>query len=47
VVALDLESGNVLWKHPLPSPPVPWAMAVNREGRVVVTLENGLVLCFG
>ena len=47
VIALKLEDGKVLWSQPLPSPAVTWGMAVDRDGRVIVTLENGQVLCFG
>ena len=47
LVAFDLEDGKELWTQPLPAPPVPWGLAVNRDGRVIVTLESGKVLCFG
>ncbi len=47
VVALDLKDGKVLWSQPVSSPPVPWGLAVERNGNVIVTLENGQVLCFG
>jgi len=47
VVALSLADGGVLWSQPLPAPPVEWGVAVDRDGRVVVTLEDGQVLCFG
>jgi outer membrane protein assembly factor BamB len=47
VTAVDLNSGELLWSHVLPSAPVPWGMCVNRTGGVVLTLEDGQVLCFG
>lgn len=47
LAALSLEDGRVLWKQPLPAAPVAWGLAVNREGKVIVTLEGGRVLCFG
>jgi outer membrane protein assembly factor BamB len=47
LIALGLKDGAVLWKQPLPAPPVSWGVAVNREGKVIVTLEGGRVLCFG
>jgi outer membrane protein assembly factor BamB len=47
IVALDFKNGEVLWSQPVPSPPVPWGLAVDRNGNVVVSLENGQVLCFG
>jgi outer membrane protein assembly factor BamB len=45
VSALSPTTGYVLWSHPLPTSPVTWGMAVDREGRIVVTLEDGQVLC--
>ncbi|MCF7973213.1 MAG: PQQ-binding-like beta-propeller repeat protein [Phycisphaerae bacterium] len=47
VQAVDLGSGKSLWRHTLPAAPVPWGLAVNREGSVLLTLINGQVLCFG
>lgn len=47
LTALDLTSGKQLWSQPLPVPPVPWGIAVGRGGQVVVTLEDGQVVCFG
>ncbi len=47
VVALNLRDGSLLWRQPLPSAPVPWGLAVDREGRVIVTLDDGHVICFG
>jgi outer membrane protein assembly factor BamB len=47
IIALSLQDGSVLWTQPLPAPPVPWGLAVDRDGRVIVSLETGHVLCFG
>jgi outer membrane protein assembly factor BamB len=47
VIALRPADGEVLWKHALPAAPVPWGLALTRAGRVIVTLEDGRVLCFG
>jgi len=47
IVVLNLQDGKMLWSKPLPSAPVPWGLAVDRDGRIVVTLEDGQVLCFG
>ncbi|UCC98006.1 MAG: PQQ-binding-like beta-propeller repeat protein [Phycisphaerales bacterium] len=47
IVALNLKDGAPLWSQSLPASPVPWGLAVDREGRAVVTLEDGRVLCFG
>ena len=47
VTALELRSGKRLWSQTLPSAPVPWGMAVDGTGRVVLTLVDGQVLCIG
>ena len=47
VTGLDLNNGKPLWSHPLPMPPVPWGIAVDRGGHVIVTLKDGQVMCLG
>lgn len=47
VKALNLKDGKELWTKKLPASPVLWGMAVDGEGRVVLTLENGQIVCFG
>jgi len=47
VGALNLQDGELLWAHDLPCSPIPWGLAVDRDGRVIVALEDGQVLCFG
>ncbi len=47
LVAMDPTSGVIQWRQPLPTPPVPWGLAVDGAGRVVTTLIGGRVLCFG
>ncbi|NQT02925.1 MAG: hypothetical protein HQ580_12935, partial [Planctomycetes bacterium] len=47
IVALNLKDGSVLWSENISSSPVNWGLAVDRDGRVIVTLEDGQVLCFG
>ena len=39
--------GGVLWSHSLPAAPVEWGLAIDKEGRAVVTLTDGRILCFG
>lgn len=36
-----------LWAVVLPDTPVRWGMAVDRQGRVIVVLKDGRVLCYG
>ena len=45
LLALDLQDGKPLWTQPLPAAPIPWGLAVDRDGRVVVSLENGGIVC--
>jgi len=47
VVVLNLKDGRILWSRPVPSPPVLWGLAVDSDGRIIVTLEDGKVMCFG
>ena len=49
ITAVDINSGKNFWKRPavLESQLVPWGMAVDRDGRVVVTLIDGQLMCFG
>ncbi len=47
VIALNLQDGRILWSEAVPSAPVPWGLAVDCDGRTIVTLEDGKVLCFG
>jgi len=47
IVALSLADGAKLWSRPLPAAPVTWGLAIDRDGRVIVSLEDGKVLCFG
>ncbi|MHC4302194.1 MAG: outer membrane protein assembly factor BamB family protein [Planctomycetota bacterium] len=46
IVALDLNKGSRLWTQPLPISPIPWGIAADGKGRVVVTLKGGQLLCF-
>ncbi len=46
IAALALDGGKVLWKHELPASPVGWGIAVDRDGRILVSLQDGRVACF-
>jgi outer membrane protein assembly factor BamB len=46
LAALEIKTGNVLWKHPLPAGPVRWGVAIDRNGRALVSLRDGRILCF-
>jgi hypothetical protein len=47
LVAQNAAGDKELWKQPLPSEPVRWAIAVDARSRIVITLRNGQALCFG
>lgn len=47
IVAVSIDDGGVLWSHPLPAAPVEWGLAIDKEGRAIVTLTDGRLLCFG
>jgi outer membrane protein assembly factor BamB len=47
IVALDLQDGKVLWSQAIPAAPVTWGLAIDRDGRAIVSLEDGQILCLG
>ncbi|MCY3021364.1 MAG: PQQ-binding-like beta-propeller repeat protein [Planctomycetota bacterium] len=47
VLAAQKPDGSELWSQPLPAEPIRWGIAMDAGGRIVVTLQNGQVLCFG
>ena len=47
VAALDRGDGHPLWECDLPCEPVLCSLAIDRAGRVIVTLRDGGVACIG
>ncbi len=47
LTALDSEDGTTVWSMPLPGEPRPWALSVDREGRVTIALMDGRLVCVG
>ncbi len=45
LTALSLEDGSELWSQSLPTVPAWWGLATDRVGRIVVTLQDGSVIC--
>jgi len=45
--AWNREQGNLLSQVPVPAEALPGGLLVDREGRVVVVLQNGSVVCYG
>jgi len=46
LAALRLDTGDELWLEPLPGPVVKGGTAIDHQGRIFVSLENGKVLAF-
>jgi outer membrane protein assembly factor BamB len=47
VLALNLSNGQKMWKIRLPGGTQRWGLAVDRDGRIIVTLKNGQIVCLG
>lgn len=47
IAALDINTGKLLWRHRLPAAAVRWGLAIDRQGRILVALQDGRVLCYG
>ena len=45
--AMEPDNGKLLWEQRLPSPALPGGLLVDRQGRVIVVMENGTVACYG
>jgi outer membrane protein assembly factor BamB len=46
LAALNVDNGKRIWTEPLPAAPASWGMAVDRDGRIIVALEDGRLVCF-
>ena len=46
LVARNPVDGKPLWAQALPAPPQKWGLAIDRDGRVVLTLIDGRTVCF-
>jgi len=47
VCSIDPSDGTLGWSHELSGPALPGGLLVDRDGRVIVVMENGNVACFG
>jgi hypothetical protein len=45
IAALNLKSGKARWQQSLPAAPVSFGLALDREGRILVTLQDGQMVC--
>ena len=46
LVASTIEDGTDLWQQPLPAGAVKGGMAIDRDGRIYVAMENGRLRCY-
>lgn len=46
LVALKPQTKQEVWSQPLPGEPVRWGLAVDAQGRILVSLRNGQIVCF-
>lgn len=46
LVAMSTLDGKDLWSHPLPSLAVKGGTSIDHQGQILVTLENGQMMCF-
>ncbi|HUW60111.1 MAG TPA: PQQ-binding-like beta-propeller repeat protein, partial [Candidatus Bathyarchaeia archaeon] len=47
ICLLDRDKGSIRWEYQLPSAVRPNGLAIDRDGRVIVTLADGGLCCFG
>jgi outer membrane protein assembly factor BamB len=48
IAALDINTGKILWRQPLPATPTAWGLAIADGGNnIVVTLMDGRLMAFG
>ncbi len=46
LTAINVDDGSERWSHKLPAPVVKGGTAIDRQGRILVSLTNGAVICF-
>ena len=47
LMILDRKDGSVMSRTRLPSEPIPGALAITRNGSILVTLQDGGLVCYG
>ncbi len=47
ICALDVNNGHMLWERTLPGDARPGGLAVDRDGRILVSLTDGGIVCYG
>jgi len=46
LAAIQVKNGKVAWNETLPAQPIKGGTAIDHDGRILVTLENGQTLCY-
>ena len=46
-LAAQRPDGSELWARPLGAEPVRWGIALGPDGHILITLQNGRIVCFG
>jgi outer membrane protein assembly factor BamB len=46
LVAMQVGNGEITWSETLPAQPVKGGAAINHQGHIIVTLNNGQTLCY-
>jgi outer membrane protein assembly factor BamB len=46
LVAIQVKDGTTAWSESLPAKPIKGGAAIDHQGRIFVTLENGQALCY-
>ena len=47
ILAVRAADGSPIWGRDVPGPMVPWGLAIDADGQVIVTLRDGSVECLG
>ncbi|SVE29430.1 uncharacterized protein METZ01_LOCUS482284, partial [marine metagenome] len=46
VAVIDLKTGKDIWTEKLPTKPIKGGAAIDKSGRILVSLTDGRVVCF-
>jgi outer membrane protein assembly factor BamB len=46
VAIIDLKTGKDIWTEKLPAKPIKGGAAIDKSGRILVSLTDGRVVCF-
>ena len=46
IICADMPTGVILWNHQLPGKPIQHGLATDSDGRIIISLEDGSIVCF-